>query len=211
MRIVPALLLLGLCLMQTACPKWSVNYGELAQALREFGIGETVFDRQDPLLQQRAILVQGHITFASAQGAIDKLFYLAHVDADTPIRLYLNARGGELGAIFAIAHTMEHLTPPVEVIVTGWCFSGATALVASATGKRYAHRHAIFGLHAGSGTPEDLVRRGNELFERLLREKTQLPAAWFPLGKELRFFSAQEALEYGVVDGILERASRIRQ
>jgi ATP-dependent protease ClpP protease subunit len=108
-----------------------------------------------------------------------------------------------------IANTIKSTPAPVNVVNTGLCASAAVGLMQGATGKRYAFSDSYFILHGCAGGAKDLRDRCNEYIEKLLKEKTQIPDEWMPFGGNEHTLSAKEALEYGIIDEVVDNYNLI--
>jgi ATP-dependent Clp protease protease subunit len=126
------------------------------------------------------------------------------------IRLIINCPGGEVSSWRMISNAMCMTEKPVDVINVGNCYSAACAIFVAATGKRYAFPNSHFMVHRPQmlfDSPEHRQALDFEVraFEQVLQTKTSLPADWFPLAIRPRYLDARQAMQYGLVDQIVER------
>ncbi len=181
------------------------------------GREERVFDIYSRLLKDRIIFLQGAIDDESANLIVAQMLFLQFDDPKTDIHLYINSPGGSVTAGLCIYDTMQYVTPDVATYCIGQAASmGAILLTAGAKGKRNALPHARVMIHqplAGTeGTTTDILLHLKE-FQRLKKviNEILLKHTGQSLDKVERdtdrdkFMSAVEAVEYGIVDTVLER------
>jgi ATP-dependent Clp protease, protease subunit len=170
---------------------------------------------EDLLLENRIIFLAGPIAERSASLVIMRLLYLQSIKRDQPINLYINSPGGVVDQTLAIYDTMQFLGCDVATYCIGQAASGAALILAAGTkGQRYALPNAKIMLHQPyggiTGQAEDIriqaeeVLKDKKLLNDILSKHTGQPTD--KLMKEIerdRYMSAQEALEYGIVDEIL--------
>jgi len=169
----------------------------------------------DLLLENRIVFLEGVITDAAANNVVMKLLYLQSEKKNQEINLYINSPGGYVSSTMAIYDTIQFLDAPVATYAIGLCASGAALLLAGGTkGKRYALPHAKVMLHqpAGEvgGQAADIeiaakeVLRDKEMLISLFAHHTGQPADKIREETERdRYFSANEAKDYGLVDEVL--------
>lgn len=170
-------------------------------------------DPNDPLLDQRQIVLTTDVNELSAKDIIQKLLYLDRESAE-PIDLYLDTSGGEVQHCFAIIDTMAAIKAPVNTWAIGNCNSAGALILASGTGRRYALPHAVIAIHGGvkiGRVPREYMGIIDPQMERLWKEHAKLPSDWFPLkGGVLHFLTAERALQYGVIDEIAKPQQKPR-
>jgi ATP-dependent Clp protease protease subunit len=181
------------------------------------GREERVFDIYSRLLKDRIIFLQGAIDDTSANLIVAQMLFLQFDDPKTDIHLYINSPGGSVTAGLSIYDTMQYITCDVATYCIGQCASmGAVLLTAGAKGKRNALPHARVMIHqplAGTeGTTTDILLHLKE-FQRLKKDLNEILLKH--TGQTLerverdtdrdKFMSPQEALEYGIIDKVLER------
>lgn len=171
----------------------------------------------DLLLQERIIFMGSEVSDSVAERVIMLMLYLQSEDATKDITLYINSPGGSVTAGMAIYDTMQFVKPDISTVCTGIAMSMGAFLLATGTkGKRFClpnatiliHQPLISGEHEGDASELDIeareiIRVRAELNE-LLAQHTGQPLAQITLDTDRdNFFSAQQALEYGLVDEIL--------
>jgi ATP-dependent Clp protease protease subunit len=175
-------------------------------------LDDAVYDR---LLRERIVVLGQEVDDGVATKLIAQLLLLAGEDPSRDITLYINSPGGSVTAGMAIYDTMNTIEPDVSTIATGMAASmGQFLLTAGAPGKRFALPHAQVMMHqpagGAAGTESDIVIRAGML-SRLKKQIAELTARH--AGKPVerieadfdrdRWFSAQEAADYGLIDSVL--------
>lgn len=165
-------------------------------------------DFTDPLLNRRQILLFGPIDQRAAELTIQKLLFLDGKGHD-PIDLYLQTPGGELKHAMAIEQMIRLLQSPVNTYALSECNSGGAMLLAAGTGKRRAFHGAVVILHGlkiFGKHPAGFTERIQDGYTHFWRQRSRLPESWLPLPPDvIHVLSAQQALEYGLVDEVVER------
>ncbi|MFC8347531.1 ClpP family protease [Streptomyces sp. NPDC057280] len=174
------------------------------------------------LLGQRIVLLGTQVDEVSANRVCSQLLILSAEDPRTDISLYINSPGGAVYAGLAIYDTMRLIPNDVSTLAMGFAASmGQFLLCAGTPGKRYALPNARIMMHQGSagigGTTADIEIQAENLdhskrtMERLLAENTgQTPETIARDGDRDRWFTAEEAREYGMVDRVLESLADVR-
>ncbi|TCR16419.1 ATP-dependent Clp protease proteolytic subunit [Streptomyces sp. BK205] len=174
------------------------------------------------LLAQRIVLLGTQVDEVSANRVCSQLLILSAEDPRTDISLCINSPGGSVYAGLAIYDTMRLIPNDVSTLAMGFAASmGQFLLCAGAPGKRYALPHARIMMHQGSagigGTTADIEIQAENLdhskrtMERLLAENTgQSPETIARDGDRDRWFTAEEARQYGMVDRVLESLADVR-
>ncbi len=177
--------------------------------------GERAFDIYSRLLQQRIVFLGTPVNDDVANVVMAQLLHLESEDPDKDIAIYINSPGGSITSLFAIYDTMEFIKCDVQTICMGQAASAAAVLLASGTkGKRLALPNARIMLHQPSGGAEgqsvDIEIQANEILrmrdslETILAEKTGQSVERISKDTDRDFIlSAQEALEYGIIDAII--------
>jgi len=175
---------------------------------------------EDMLLENRIIFLAGPISERTASVVIMRLLYLQSIKKDQPINLYVNSPGGLVDQTLAIYDTMQFLGCDVATYCIGQAASGAAIILAAGTkGNRYALPNAKVMLHQPysgiSGQAEDIRIQAEEVLKdkKLLNDILARHTGQDPdkIAREIerdRFMTAQEALEYGIVDEILVEPER---
>ncbi|CAK9868712.1 unnamed protein product [Sphagnum jensenii] len=173
-------------------------------------------DLQTLLLQNRIVFVGSPVNSQVAQRVISQLLTLAAIDENEDIKMYINCPGGSTYSILAIYDTMAWIKPAVSTVCFGIAASqGALLLAGGEKGKRFAMPNARIMIHQPQGgcggTVDDVRRQVNEVMTS--RDKLDKMYSAFtgqPLERVQkftdrdRFFSAAEAMEFGLIDGLLE-------
>ncbi len=174
------------------------------------------------LLYQRIIVLGSEVDDSVANRLCAQLLLLSAEDARADISLYINSPGGSVSAGLAIYDTMRLIPNDVSTLAMGLAGSMAQFLLCAGTpGKRFSLPHAQVLMHQGSagfgGTAADVeiyaaqLERTGALMTRLTAQHTgQAVDRVEADSRRDRWFSAEEALEYGMIDHILERVEDIR-
>lgn len=180
--------------------------------------GERSYDIFSRLLKDRIIVLSEDVNHATASLVIAQMLFLESEDPDKEIFFYINSPGGSISDGLAIFDTMNYIKCPVSTICVGLAASmGAFLLAAGEKGKRYAtpnseimiHQPLISGGLAGQTTEikihADHMVKTRERLNKILSEKTGKPLDQIERDTERdNFMTAEQALEYGLIDGILE-------
>lgn len=181
------------------------------------GREERVFDIYSRLLKDRIIFLQGVVDDQSANLIVAQMLFLQFEDPKADIHLYVNSPGGSVTAGLSIYDTMQYITCDISTYCIGQAASmGAVLLAAGAKGKRNALPHARVMIHqplAGTeGTTTEILihakeflRLKKDLNDILLKHTGQTLERIEKDTDRDKFLSPQEALEYGIVDKVLER------
>jgi ATP-dependent Clp protease, protease subunit len=174
------------------------------------------------LLYQRIIVLGSEVNDPVANRLCAQLLLLSAEDPRRDISLYINSPGGSVTAGLAIYDTMQLIPNDVSTLAMGLAASmGHFLLCAGTPGKRYSLPHAQVLMHQGSagfgGTAADVeiysrqLERTGATMTDLIARHTGQPAERVRADSERdRWFSAEEARDYGIVDHILERVDDIR-
>lgn len=177
--------------------------------------GERSYDIYSRLLNERIIFLGEPVTDASANVIVAQLLYLASVDPNKDISLYINSPGGSVTAGMAIYDTMNYIKPEVSTICLGMAASmGAFLLSSGAKGKRFALPNSEIMIHQPSGGAQGQATEINIVAEQILKTRTKLNSILaYNTGKSIdeiakdterdNYMTAQEALEYGLVDRVI--------
>jgi ATP-dependent Clp protease protease subunit len=173
------------------------------------------------MLDQRRVMLTGAIDGKIAEQVCAQLLVLEADDTDRPVTLYLHSPGGEVDAGFAIYDTMQALRCDVSTVCLGFAASMAQFLLcAGAPGQRFAHAHSRILMHQPLGAVEgyavDVAIQAEQfsLARRLMAELTaehtgQTVERITADGDRDRWFTAQEALSYGMVDEVIGARARV--
>jgi ATP-dependent Clp protease protease subunit len=181
------------------------------------GRGERAYDIYSRLLRDRIIFIGTPINDQVANLVVAQMLYLQSEDSERPISLYINCPGGVIYHGLAIYDTMRHVQAPVHTYAVGVTASMGTVLLASGDdGHRYALPHATVHMHPAGGSAQGYapdveiqykeLKRVEDLLHRLLSKHTGQPVEQIASDFERdRFMTAEEAIEYGLVDQILQQ------
>jgi ATP-dependent Clp protease protease subunit len=181
-------------------------------------LGDSVYER---LLQQRIIVLGQQVDDEIANRIVAQLLLLAAEDPQADITLHINSPGGSVTAGMAIYDTMQFIECDVATYAMGLAASmGQFLLSAGTKGKRYALPHAQILMHQPSagvgGTESDIAiqaeqfRRHKKVMAELIAEQTGQSVERITADSDRdRWFTAQEALEYGFVDHVVSRATQV--
>jgi len=179
--------------------------------------GERSYDIYSRLLKERVIFIVGPIEDHMANLVVAQLLFLESENPDKDIHLYINSPGGSVTAGMSIYDTMQFIKPDVSTMCTGMAASmGAVLLTAGAAGKRYCLPHSRTMIHQPlggfQGQASDIEIHAKEILstrERLnqiLAKHTGQPMETITKDTDRDFFmSADESVEYGLVDQKLEK------
>ncbi len=186
----------------------SVSY----QRTREMTIDEL-------LLENRVLFLVGEINQASAARLMMQMFYLEHQKRGQEIHFYINSPGGAVDDTLAIYDTMRFLSSPVSTYCLGRAYSGgAVLLTAGEKGKRFILPHAKVMTHQPyggiTGQAEDIRIQAEQIVSMkavlngILAKHTGQDVETIAKDSERdKYFSAQEAKAYGLVDEVIEHPS----
>lgn len=179
--------------------------------------GERSYDIYSRLLKDRIIFLGGPIDDNVANAVIAQMLFLEAEDPDKDIHLYINSPGGVVTAGMAIYDTMHYIKPDVSTICVGFAASmGAVLLTAGAKGKRYALPHARVMIHQPLGGVQGQASEIEIHAREILRMREELNGILASRsGQDIEvvardtdrdnFMSAQDAVEYGLIDEVLTR------
>lgn len=182
--------------------------------LEQTSRGERSYDIYSRLLKERIIFLSGEVTDDSASLIVAQLLFLESEDPSKDIQLYIDSPGGSVSAGLAIYDTMNYIKCDVATTCIGMAASmGAFLLAAGEKGKRYALPNAEVMIHQPLGgargqateiqiAAEHILKTRDRL-NRILAERTGKSVEEIAAATERdNFLSAQEALEFGLIDGI---------
>ncbi len=179
--------------------------------------GERSFDIYSRLLNDRIIFLADEVNDATASLVVAQLLYLEAQDPDKDIDLYINSPGGSISAGMAIYDTMNFIKCDVSTICIGMAASmGAFLLSAGTKGKRIALPNSEIMIHQPLGGMQgqasdikihaDHIIRIKEKMNRILAENTGKPYEQVCLDTDRdNFLTAQAALEYGLIDKVIDK------
>ena len=177
--------------------------------------GERSYDIFSRLLNDRIIVLSDEVNDATASLVVAQLLYLEGQDPEKDISLYINSPGGSISAGMAIYDTMQYISCDVATICMGMAASmGAFLLSSGAKGKRFALPNSEIMIHQPSGGAQGQateieitakqILKIRERLNKILADNTGKPIDIIAKDTERdNFMSADEALDYGLVDKIL--------
>lgn len=189
---------------------------EMRTSTNGLSLNDSVYER---LLRERIIILGSQVEDTIANQICSQLVLLAAEDPDRDISLYINSPGGSVTSGMAIYDTMQLVKPDIVTVAMGFAASmGQFLLSAGAQGKRYALPHSRVMMHqpsAGLGGTASDIAISAEVFRRSKQELAELTA--HHTGQTVdriladsdrdRWFTADEARDYGFVDHIANRAN----
>ncbi len=183
--------------------------------------GERSYDIYSRLLKDRIVFLGGEVNDESANAIVAQLLFLEMEDPDADISLYINSPGGSVTAGMAIYDTMQYIRPQVRTVCVGLAASmGAFLLMAGEKGKRLALPNAEVMIHqplgGAQGQATDVAIRAEWLMKtkekmtRMMAEMTGQDLEKVKADVERDYFmSAQEALDYHIIDEIYQPRNKL--
>ena len=179
--------------------------------------GERSYDIYSRLLNDRIIVLSDEVNDVTASLVVAQLLFLESENPDKDIQLYINSPGGSVTSGMAIYDTMQFIKCDVSTICMGMAASmGAFLLAAGAKGKRFSLPNSEIMIHqplgGAKGQATDIQIQAEQILKikdklnRILSERTGQPLEKVVADTERdNYMSAQEALEYGLIDKIMEK------
>ena len=191
--------------------------GLVPMVVEQSGRGERAYDIYSRLLRERVIFLVGPVNDASANLVVAQMLFLEAENPDKDIYFYINSPGGSVTAGMSIYDTMQYIKPDVSTLCIGQAASmGAFLLNAGAKGKRFALPNSRVMIHQPlggfQGQASDIAIHAKEILA--LRDKlNQIMAdhSGQPVERIERdtdrdnFMTSQEAMEYGLIDKVLDK------
>ena len=181
--------------------------------------GERSYDIYSRLLKDRIVMLDTEVNEHTASLLVAQLLFLESENPDADILFYINSPGGSVTAGMAIYDTMQFIKPDVSTIVMGQaCSMGSLLSTAGAAGKRFILPHARHMIHQPSGGARgqatDIQIQAQEIL-KMKQYLTEIYVKHNSVGKTFaefsadmerdNFMSAEEAVDYGLVDRIIEK------
>ena len=194
-----------------------IRAASMPYVIEQDGRGERSYDIFSRLLNDRIIFLSDEVNDLTSSLIVAQMLYLESVDPDKDISFYINRPGGSVTAGMAIYDTMQFVKCDVTTICIGMAASmGAFLLAAGTKGKRLALPHSEIMIHQPSGGAQgqcsdikiraDLLLRTRDTLNRILAERTGKPIETIEKDTERdNFMTAEQALEYGLIDRIIDR------
>ncbi len=185
--------------------------------VEQTGRGERSYDIFSRLLNDRIIFLSDEVNDATASLVVAQMLFLEAQDPTKDISFYINSPGGSVTAGMAIYDTMQYIKCDVSTICIGMAASmGAFLLAAGAKGKRIALPHSEIMIHQPLGGAQgqasdikiraELILRTRDMLNKILSEKTGQPIEQIEKDTDRNnFMTAQQALEYGLIDRIITK------
>ncbi len=189
--------------------------GMVPMVIEQSGRGERAYDIYSRLLKERVIFLVGPVNDQTANLVVAQLLFLESENPDKDISLYINSPGGSVSAGLAIYDTMQFIKPDVSTLCTGLAASmGAFLLAAGAKGKRFSLPNSRVMIHqplgGAQGQASDIEIQAREILylrerlNRILSEKTGRDIEQISRDTDRdNFMSAEQAVEYGMIDKVL--------
>ena len=178
--------------------------------------GERAYDIYSRLLKDRIIMLSGPIEDNMANSIVAQLLFLDAQDSTKDIYLYINSPGGVVTSGMAIYDTMNFIKSDVQTIVIGMAASMASVLVSSGTkGKRFGLPHSTVMIHQPSGgaqgqqteiqiAAEEILKTRKMINEILAKNSGQSFEQVEQDTERAHYLTAQEAVDYGLLDGVMD-------
>ena len=189
--------------------------GLVPMVVEQSGRGERSYDIYSRLLKERLIFMVGPVNDQMANLVVAQLLFLESENPEKEISLYINSPGGSVSAGMAIYDTMQFSKPDVSTLCTGMAASmGAFLLAAGAKGKRFSLPNSRIMIHQPSGGSQGMASDIEIQAKEILYLRTRLNGIMAErtgqsieqIAKDTdrdRFMSADEAVEYGLIDKVL--------
>ncbi|MGD9108089.1 MAG: ATP-dependent Clp endopeptidase proteolytic subunit ClpP [Gammaproteobacteria bacterium] len=193
------------------------DLGLIPMVIEQTSRGERSFDIYSRLLKERVVFMVGQVDDHMANLVVAQLLFLESDNPDKDISLYINSPGGVVSAGLAIYDTMQFIKPDVSTVCVGQAASmGAVILAAGATKKRYCLPHARVMIHQplggfqGQATDIEIhtkeILKVRDQLNNILAKHTNQPLDRIQKDTDRDFFmSAKEAVDYNLVDDIMEK------
>jgi ATP-dependent Clp protease protease subunit len=179
--------------------------------------GERVYDIYSRLLEERIVFLGTPINDDVANSVIAQLLFLEKEDPKKDILLYVNSPGGQVTSTLAMYDTMQYVKPDISTVCLGMAASGgAIILMGGAKGKRFALEHSEIMIHQPLGGTEgqatdiaihaDHIIKTKDLLNQMIAKHSGQKLEKVKNDTERdKFMSAKDALEYGIIDGIVNK------
>ncbi len=196
-----------------------MNNSLVPYVIEQTSKGERSYDIFSRLLKDRIIFLSEDVNHATASLVVAQLLFLESEDPDKEISFYINSPGGSITDGMAIYDTINYIKCPVSTICVGLAASmGAVLLACGTKGKRYAtpnaeimiHQPLISGGLSGQATEikihADHMVKTREKLNKILSDRTGQSLETIMKDTERdNFMTAEEALKYGLIDGIMDK------
>ena len=197
------------------------DLGLIPMVVETSGRGERAYDIYSRLLKERVVFLVGPVTEVSANLVVAQFLFLESENSEKDIHLYINSPGGVVSAGLAIYDTMQYIKPDVSTLCIGQAASmGALLLTAGAKGKRYCLPNSRVMIHQPlggfQGQASDIEIHAREILylkarlNEIMAKHTERSVS--DLEKDTdrdNFMSAEESVNYGLVDAVLAHSEEI--
>lgn len=192
-----------------------MGLGLVPMVIEQSGRGERAYDIYSRLLRERVVFMVGPVNDQTANLVIAQLLFLESENPDKDISLYINSPGGSVSSGLAIFDTMQFIKPDVSTLCVGMAASmGAFLLAAGAKGKRFSLPNSRVMIHQPlggvQGQASDIEIHAREILSlrdklnRILSERTGQSLETIARDTDRdNFMSAEDALQYGIIDKVL--------
>jgi ATP-dependent Clp protease protease subunit len=190
--------------------------GMVPMVIEQSGRGERAYDIYSRLLKERVIFLVGPVNDATANLVVAQLLFLEAENPDKDIHFYINSPGGSVSAGLSIYDTMQFIKPDVSTLCLGQAASmGAFLLCAGAKGKRFALPNSRMMIHQPmggfQGQASDIAIHAKEILalraklNEIMAQHTGQPVERIERDTDRdNFLSAEEAVDYGLIDKVLQ-------
>ena len=197
--------------------------GLVPMVIEQTARGERAYDIYSRLLKERVIFIVGPVEDHMANLVVAQLLFLESENPDKDIHLYINSPGGVVTSGLSIYDTMQFIKPDVSTICVGQAASmGALLLTGGTKGKRFCLPHSRIMIHQplggfqGQASDIDIhakeILQTRERLNRILAKHTGQPMERVERDTDRdRFMSGTEGVEYGLIDGVLDRRGETRK
>jgi len=189
--------------------------GMVPMVIEQSGRGERAYDIYSRLLKERVIFLVGPVNDVTANLVVAQLLFLEAENPDKDIHFYINSPGGSVSAGLSVYDTMQFVKPDVSTLCMGQaCSMGAFLLTAGAKGKRFALPNSRVMIHQPmggfQGQASDIAIHAKEILSlraklnEIMAHHTGQPIERIERDTDRdNFLSAQEAVDYGLIDKVL--------
>ena len=196
------------------------NLGLVPMVVEQSARGERSYDIYSRLLKERVVFIVGPIEDHMANLVVAQLLFLESENPDKDVHLYINSPGGSVTAGLAIYDTMQFVKPDISTLCVGQAASmGAVLLAGGHKGKRYTLPHSRVMIHQPLGgfqgqasdieiTTREILKIKKELYS-IIADHSGKPIKDVEENSDRDYWmTAEEALEYGMVDEVLQRGKK---
>ena len=189
--------------------------GMVPMVIEQSGRGERAYDIYSRLLKERVIFLVGPVNDVTANLVVAQLLFLEAENPDKDVHFYINSPGGSVSAGLSIYDTMQFIKPDVSTLCMGQaCSMGAFLLTAGTKGKRFALPNSRVMIHQPmggfQGQASDIAIHAKEILSlraklnEIMAKHTGQPVERIERDTDRdNFLSAQDAVEYGLIDKVL--------